>query len=76
MTSEPGNLTVIIGLEFTDRAAFLKAIDKLWNSAAMKDFPGGTYFGDFIADGDATATHWVSFVATVMASLGAGMDAV
>ena len=76
LASEPGNLTLIIGLEVTDGAAFLKAFDKLWNSAAMKDFPGGTYFGDFMADGDAPATHWVSFVAKDMASLSAGMDAV
>ena len=69
-------MTLIVGLEVTDRAAFLKAFDKLWNSAAIKDFPGGTYFGDFIADGDAPATHWVSFFAKVMTSLSAGMDAV
>ncbi len=73
--SEPGNLTLLIALQVTDVPAFTKAFDRLWNSEAARDFPGGIYFGSFLANGDDPATHWVSFVAQDMATLTSGMDA-
>lgn len=72
--STPGSVTYLIQLEVTDSAAFMKAFDKLWSSDAVKNFPGGVYFGDTMGNGTNTSTHWVSFVAPDLASLYAGMD--
>ena len=72
--STPGAVTYMIQLEVTDRAAFSKAFDKLWNSKALKSFPGGVYFGDAIGNGTNPSTHWISFVAPNMETLYAGMD--
>ncbi len=76
LSSTSGTLTLIIQLEVTDGASFSKAFDKLWGSDSFQNFPGGVYFGDFMANGDNPSTHWISFVAKDMASLGQGMDEV
>lgn len=72
--SESGAVTYMIELEVTDRGAFMKAFDKLWNSEAFKSFPGGVYFGDTMGNGTNSSTHWVSFVAPDLQTLYAGMD--
>ena len=74
--STPGAITYMIQLEVTDRAAFMKAFDKLWNSDAFQSFPGGVYFGDTLGNGTNPSTHWVSFVAPNMETLYSGMDEV
>ena len=76
LASTPGTLTLIIQLEVTNGASFAKAFDKLWASDSFQNFPGGVYFGDFMANGDNPSTHWISFVAEDIASLGEGMDQV
>ena len=75
LASEPGTVTQLFSMEVTDAAAFNKALDKLWDSKAMKEFPGGVYQGTFFANGTDSSTHWVSFVAKDMATLTSGMDA-
>lgn len=75
LASEPGTVTQLFSMEVTDAAAFNKALDKLWDSKAMKEFPGGVYQGTFFANGTDSSTHWVPFVAKDMATLTSGMDA-
>ena len=75
LASAPGTVTMLYVMEVTDPAAFNKAIDRVWSSKAMKEFPGGAFMGTFLADGTDPATHWSSFVAKDMATLMAGMDA-
>ena len=75
LASEPGTVTQLFSMEVTYAAAFNKALDKLWDSKAMKEFPGGVYQGTFFANGTDSSTHWVSFVAKDMATLTSGMDA-
>ena len=74
--STPGAVTYQIQLEVTDRAAFMKAFDRLWTSDAFANFPGGIYFGDTMGNGTNPATHWISFVAPNLETLYAGMDAI
>lgn len=74
LASDAGTVTQLFLMEVTDAAAFNKALDTLWGSKAMKEFPGGVFQGTFFANGDDPATHWVSFVAEDMATLTAGMD--
>jgi hypothetical protein len=74
--STPGAVTYQIQLEVTDRAAFMKAFDRLWTSDAFANFPGGIYFGDTMGNGTNPSTHWVSFVAPNLETLYAGMDAI
>ncbi len=74
--STPGAVTYQIQLEVTDKAAFMKAFDRLWTSDAFANFPGGIYFGDTMGNGTNPATHWVSFVAPNLETLYAGMDTI
>ena len=74
--STPGAVTYQIQLEVTDRAAFMKAFDRLWSSDAFKNFPGGIYFGDTMGNGTNPTTHWISFVAPNLETLYSGMDAI
>ena len=74
--STPGAVTYQINLEVTDRAAFIKAFDRLWSSDAFNNFPGGIYFGDTMGNGTDASTHWISFVAPNLETLYAGMDAI
>ena len=54
----------------------MEAFDKLWDSKAFKEFPGGVYFGDTMGGGENLTTHFVSFVAPNMEALYQGMDAI
>ena len=74
--STPGAVTYQIQLEVTDRAAFMKAFDRLWTSDAFAKIPQGIYFGDTMGNGTNPATHWISFVAPNLETLYAGMDAI
>ncbi len=71
----PGAIQMLIGLEVTDRSAFMSAFDKLWNSEATKAFPGGIFFGTAMGTGNDRITHWISFVAKDMATFTSGMAA-
>ena len=74
--STPGAVTCYEQPGGTDRAAFMKAFDRLWTSDAFANFPGGIYFGDTMGNGTNPSTHWVSFVAPNLETLYAGMDAI
>ncbi len=68
-------VTMVYGLAVTDPAAFMPAFDKLWASDAMKAFPGNSFFGTSVANGDSSVTHWVSFQANDMETLLTGVRA-
>jgi hypothetical protein len=58
-----------IALAVTDQAAFMSAIDKLWDSSAANAFPGNRFLVNVLASGESPATHAVVFQANDMATL-------
>ena len=67
--------SMLFGLEVTDQAAFMKALNKLFESEAAANFPGNLNFGQVIAMGDNPTTHWVSFQAESVGALLKAVDA-
>ena len=67
--------SMLFGLNVTDQAAFMKALNKLLDSGAAAEFPGNMFFGQIIAMGDTEGTHWVSFQAATVGALLSGVDA-
>ena len=67
--------SMLFGLNVTDQAAFMKALNKLLESSAAAEFPGNMFFGQIIAMGDTEGTHWVSFQAATVGALLSGVDA-
>ena len=65
---------MLFGLNVTDQAAFMKALNKLFDSNAAAAFPGNMFFGQIIAMGDTEGTHWVSFQSSSLGALLAGVD--
>ena len=61
--SSPNPVSIVYGITVTDSAAFMSAFNKLWNSAAIQEFPGAVYLGESIAAGTMPGTHFVTFVA-------------
>ena len=70
-----GGYQMLIQLEVTDSAGFMRAFDKLWNSKEFASFPGGISFGDYAA-GAGRATHFVSFTTADLKSMYEGNDAI
>jgi hypothetical protein len=67
-------VSMSIGLAVTDQAAFMAAIDKLWDSKASKAFPGNRYMVNVMASGESDVTHAVVFQANDMATLMQGFQ--
>lgn len=67
--------SMLFGLNVTDQAAFMKALNKLLDSSAAANFPGNLFFGQILAMGDTEGTHWVSFQAPSVGTLLTGVDA-
>ena len=61
--SNTNPVSIVYGITVTDSAAFMLAFNKLWNSAAIQEFPGAVYLGESIAAGTMPGTHFVTFVA-------------
>ncbi|MGI9326230.1 MAG: hypothetical protein ACR2PZ_13495 [Pseudomonadales bacterium] len=68
-------VTMVYGLAVTDPGTFTQAFDKLWASEAMQGFPGNSFFGTSVVNGDSDVTHWVSFQANDMETLLTGVRA-
>ena len=66
--------SMLFGLNVTDQAAFMKALNKLLDSSAAANFPGNLFFGQILAMGDTEGTHWVSFQASSVGALITGVD--
>ena len=62
-------VSIVYGFTVTDPAGFMSAFDKMWNSEVIQNFPGGVYFGQNIAAGTVTGTHFVTFVADTRGKL-------
>ena len=73
--SNPNAASIVYGITVTDSAAFMSAFDKLWNSAAIQEFPGAVYLGASIAAGTMPGTHFVTFVADTRGKLTEAMMA-
>ncbi len=67
--------SMLFGLNVTDQAAFMKALNKLLDSKAAAAFPGNLFFGSIVAIGNNPTTHWVTFQAGSVGALLAGVDA-
>ena len=61
--SSTNPVSIVYGITVTDSATFMSAFNKLWNSAAIQEFPGAVYLGASIAAGTMPGTHFVTFVA-------------
>ena len=61
--SSTNPVSIVYGITVTDSATFMSAFNKLWNSAAIQEFPGAVYLGASIAAGTTPGTHFVTFVA-------------
>jgi hypothetical protein len=65
---------MLFGLNVTNQAAFMEALNKLLDSSAAANFPGNMSFGQILAMGDTEGTHWVSFQAPSVGTLLKGVD--
>jgi hypothetical protein len=74
--SSANPVSIVYGITVTDSATFMSAFNKLWNSAAIQEFPGAVYLGASIAAGTMPGTHFVTFVADSRGKLTEAMMAI
>lgn len=70
-----GAVTMLFALDVTDRGRYQPAMDTMFDSAAVADFPGNVFTGEVLASGEDAGTHWVSFQSSDIGTLLAGMEA-
>lgn len=70
-----GAVTMLFALDVSDPGRYQPAMNAMFDSSAVADFPGNVFGGEIMASGEDAGTHWVSFQSSDIGTLLSGMEA-